>query len=66
MPNTNPSTSTVEALNQKLKIAEENSFCNYSFYIGAVRENIEDLKYLEKVKVVLGLKYSWVLQQEVY
>ena len=37
MPNTNPSTSTVEALNQKLKIAEENSFCNYSFYIGAVR-----------------------------
>ncbi len=56
MPNTNPSTSTVEALNQKLKIAEENSFCNYSFYIGAVRENIEDLKYLEKSEGCSGIK----------
>ena len=56
MPNTNPSTSTVEALNQKLKIAEENSFCNYSFYIGAVRENIEELKYLEKSEGCSGIK----------
>ena len=56
MPNTNPSTSTVEALNQKLKIAKENSFCNYSFYIGAVRENIEDLKYLEKSEGCSGIK----------
>ena len=56
MPNTNPSTSTVEALDQKLKIAEENSFCNYSFYIGAVRENIGKLKYLEKSEGCSGIK----------
>ncbi len=56
MPNTNPPTSTVEALNQKLKIAEENSFCNYSFYIGAVRENIGELKYLEKSEGCSGIK----------
>ena len=56
MPNTNPSTSTVEALNEKLKIANTNSFCNYSFYIGAVRENIESLNILEKSSGCSGIK----------
>ena len=37
MPNTNPSTTTKEALNQKLLIAKENAYCNYSFFIGAAK-----------------------------
>ena len=30
MPNTKPSTTTKEALNEKLLIAQKNAFCNYS------------------------------------
>ena len=31
MPNTKPSTTNLSALQTKLKIAEKNAFCNYSF-----------------------------------
>ena len=44
MPNTNPSTTTSEAIKQKLNIAKQNAYCNYSFFIGAAKENIENLK----------------------
>ena len=44
MPNTLPQTTTVENLNEKFDIAKENSFINYSFFIGATNDNIEELK----------------------
>ena len=44
MPNTLPQTTTVENLNEKFDIAKENSFVNYSFFIGATNDNIEELK----------------------
>ena len=56
MPNTNPSTTTKEALNQKLLIAKENAYCNYSFFIGAAKENIENLKNLEMLPGCCGVK----------
>ena len=56
MPNTNPSTTTKEALNQKLLIAKENAYCNYSFFIGAAKENIENLKTLEMLPGCCGVK----------
>ena len=40
MPNTNPSTTNQSALNDKLKIAEKNAYCNYSFFIGAAKRKI--------------------------
>ena len=56
MPNTKPSTTTKEALNVKLKIAEKNAFCNYSFFIGAAKENIQNLKALEVLDGCCGVK----------
>ena len=35
MPNVNPSTTTIEALENKYEIARASSIANYSFYLGA-------------------------------
>ncbi len=43
MPNTNPQTTTIAALEDKMKAAAEKSHVNYSFYIGATNDNIEEL-----------------------
>jgi dihydroorotase len=43
MPNTIPQTTTQELLEQKFKRASEVSLPNYSFYIGATNENLEEL-----------------------
>ncbi|OGP12416.1 MAG: dihydroorotase [Deltaproteobacteria bacterium GWA2_50_8] len=47
MPNTNPQTTTIEELNKKFKIASEKSFANYSFYLGATNDNIDELLKLD-------------------
>lgn len=59
MPNTNPQTTTVEALNDKFDRASHDSMANYSFFIGATNENIAELKKPEArraaaVKVFMG------------
>ncbi len=56
MPNTKPSTTNKEALGVKLKIAEKNAFCNYSFFIGAAKENIKNLNELELLDGCCGVK----------
>jgi dihydroorotase len=43
MPNTIPQTTTQALLEEKYKIASEKSLANYSFYIGATNQNIDDL-----------------------
>ena len=43
MPNTIPQTTTQEHLAGKFAIAEKQSLANYSFYIGATNENIDEL-----------------------
>lgn len=43
MPNTNPQTITNEALNNKLQIASTKSLANFSFYLGATNDNIEEI-----------------------
>ncbi|HUX95651.1 MAG TPA: dihydroorotase [Bacteroidales bacterium] len=55
MPNTNPQTVTVEALEDKYKIASEKSFINYSFNIGATNDNIEEVLKADPSKVC-GIK----------
>jgi len=44
MPNTVPQTITVEALNDKFDQASRQSLANYTFFIGATNDNIEELK----------------------
>ena len=56
MPNTNPATINEKELNIKLDIAERESFCNYSFFIGAAKENISNLSKLENLEGCCGVK----------
>ncbi len=55
MPNTNPQTTTLEALNQKFEIAEKTSYANYSFMFGGTNTNLEDILKVD-AKTVAGLK----------
>ncbi len=43
MPNTVPNVFTQELLEEKYKIAAENSLANYSFFMGASNDNIEEV-----------------------
>ena len=62
MPNTKPATINQEQLDIKVKIAENQAFCNYSFFIGAAKENIDKLDVLEKLEGCWGKKSLWDLQ----
>jgi len=43
MPNTIPQTTTQELLEEKFLIASQKSLANYSFYIGATNDNLDEL-----------------------
>lgn len=55
MPNTNPQTTTIEALEGKFEIAGNKSYANYSFYLGATNDNLQELKKVNP-KEVCGIK----------
>lgn len=55
MPNTNPPTITLEALEAKYKLGSEKSLANFSFYMGATNDNMAELRKLDK-KQVCGIK----------
>jgi len=55
MPNTLPQTTTKELLEEKFSIAENNSLANFSFYIGATNDNLEELLKNDPKKVC-GIK----------
>ena len=59
MPNVNPATTSIEALEKKYAIAEQHSMANYAFYLGATEDNLEQIKLLDPqkhcgVKVFMG------------
>lgn len=59
MPNTIPPAVSINVLEEKYKIASENSHANYSFYLGASNDNYEELIKLNPqeicgIKVFLG------------
>ena len=57
MPNTVPRTVTVEALAEKLALAERRSVVNYGFYIGATTDNLAELKRASRtpaIKIFIG------------
>ena len=51
MPNTNPLTTTLEALENKFLDAAKKSLVNYSFYFGATNDNADLMPKLDKKKV---------------
>lgn len=55
MPNTNPQTTTVEALREKQALAREKSLVNWAFFPGATNDNIEVLDSLDP-KEIPGIK----------
>ncbi len=56
MPNTSPATINKKELNKKLNIAKKSSWVNYSFFIGACKENLNNLAKLEKLPGCAGIK----------
>jgi dihydroorotase len=57
MPNTNPNTITLEALESKLALAAGKSLVNYGFYIGATPDNVDVLKRAQRtpgIKIFIG------------
>ena len=55
MPNTVPNTLTQELLEDKYQIAKERSLANYSFFMGASNDNIEEVMKTDK-RTVCGIK----------
>ncbi len=55
MPNTVPNTLTQELLEQKFEIAAHNSLANYSFYMGASNDNLDEVLKTD-AKTVCGIK----------
>ncbi|MFC7445173.1 Dihydroorotase [Mesoflavibacter sp. HG96] len=55
MPNTNPQTTTVEALNDKFDRASKTAWANYSFMFGGTNDNLDEILKIDK-KDVAGLK----------
>ena len=56
MPNTSPATTSEETLTEKLRIAAEESWANYGFFVGATANNAEKLGELERLPGMAGVK----------
>ena len=48
MPNTKPPTTSAEALAAKVAAATGRMHCDFAFYVGATRDNVDDLAELER------------------
>lgn len=55
MPNVIPPTTTLALLEEKQEIAARNSLVNYSFYLGATTDNIDEIKRVNP-KTTCGIK----------
>lgn len=67
MPNTRPTTTTQEALHDKLQLASSKSRVNYGFYIGATPDNLDVLKTVERtpgIKIFIGSSTGDLLVDE--
>ena len=56
MPNTRPLTTSADALADKIRRARHRMFCDFAFYIGATRENVDDIPELERLEGSAGIK----------
>jgi len=56
MPNTRPPTTSAEALAAKVAAATERMYCDFAFFVGATRDNVDELGTLELLPGVAGVK----------
>ncbi len=59
MPNTNPQTTTPEALEEKYQLAAQESHVNYAFFYGATNDNVKTFKDIDRshipgIKLFMG------------
>ena len=67
MPNTNPTTTTVQRLHDKLALAASKSLVNFGFYIGATPDNVEELARAVRtpgIKIFIGSSTGDLLVDE--
>ena len=51
MPNTQPPTTTIDLLEDKYRLAAQNSRVNYAFFFGATNDNVDDILRLDATRV---------------
>jgi dihydroorotase len=56
MPNTNPLTTTPEALAEKVSRATSRMHCDFAFYVGGTHENAKHVAELERLPGAAGIK----------
>src|SRR3546814_8564148 len=56
MPNTNPLTTSAEALSDKLARARGRAWCDHAFFMGGTAQNADDLAGLERLPGCAGVK----------
>ena len=56
MPNTDPATTSAEALADKVKRAHHRMHCDFAFYVGATRDNTPHLAEFERLPGAAGVK----------
>lgn len=56
MPNTKPLTTTAATLADKVARARHRMFCDFAFYVGGTRDNIDQIPELEGLEASAGIK----------
>jgi dihydroorotase len=56
MPNTKPLTTTAETLADKVRRARGRMLCDFAFYVGGTRENVDEIPALERLEASAGIK----------
>ena len=56
MPNTDPATTSAEALADKLRRAKGRMHCDHAFWVGGTHENVRDIPELERLPGAAGIK----------
>lgn len=56
MPNTTPPTIEAQDLEDKLTRARQNSWCDFAFYLGALKDNVDKLGEIEQNSACPGVK----------
>lgn len=56
MPNTNPLTTSAATLEDKLSRGRHRMHCDFAFWVGGTRDNVDDLPELERLPGAAGIK----------
>ena len=56
MPNTKPLTTNAQTLADKVARARQRMFCDFAFYVGGTRENVDNIPDLERLEGSAGIK----------